>query len=424
MGKKLLLVGAMLASLTVALPGAFGKTAAPASTAGGEPGLTDRIITIGGTFPLSGPASRYATIPAGMRAYFSYINASRGRPDRRRGVYGRQIQFKFVDDQYNPAQTVQSTRQLVEQDRVFATVGALGTEQQQAVRQYMNQRKVPQLLVSTGASTWGRDYKSSPYTFGWQPDYVSEGRLYGQHIRATRPNAKIGILFQNDDYGKDYIEGLEQGLGDRKDQIIQRQGVEVTAADSRSQVAQLRQAGVDTWAVFVTPTLTIGALLVADALNWRPQIYLNSVSAVDSFMTVVTQRGGADAAEGLISTQYTKDPANPKWVNDAGMQLFKRLMAKYYPSGNINDGLALYGMAKAHTFVQILQGAGAKPTRASVLRSAARLNTTNNPFLLPGVRVRSTETDRFLISQQTLTRFTGGIFQEFGRLTEGRPNGT
>ncbi|MBA3329906.1 MAG: ABC transporter substrate-binding protein [Actinobacteria bacterium] len=421
MSKKLLLAAVVaLTSLTVALPGAFGKTAAGTTTAA-DPGLTARTITLGGTFPLSGPVSRYAPIAFGMKAYFSYINARRGN-DGKRGVYGRQIIWKFVDDQYNPAQTVQLTRQLVEQDRVFATVGALGTEHQQAVQSYLNQRKVPQLLVSTGAATWGRDYQKNPYSVGWQPDYISEGRLYGQHIVQTKPDAKIGILFQNDDYGRDYIEGLEAGLGARRSQIIERQGVESTSTDVRAQLARLRASGADTFAIFVTPTLAIGALVVADALNWRPQIYLNSVSATDSFIGVATARGGNDATDGVISATYLKDPANPKWANDAGMKQFKRLQAKYYPQGNPNDQLILYGMAKAQTTVQILLLAGKNPTRASVLRAAQRLNFVN-PFLLPGVRVKTSATDRFLISQQTLLRHQNGTWNEFGNLIEGRPGG-
>ncbi|MBA2474868.1 MAG: ABC transporter substrate-binding protein [Actinobacteria bacterium] len=421
MRKKFVLIGLVaVTSLTVALPGAFGKTAAGTTTAA-DPGITSRTITIGGTFPLSGPVSRYAPIAFGMKAYFSYINARRGT-DGKRGVYGRQIVFKFLDDQYNPAQTVQATRQLVEQDRVFALFGGLGTEQQQSVRSFLNQRKVPQLLVSTGAATWGRDYKQYPYTYGWQPDYVSEGRLYGRHIVENSPNAKIGILYQNDDYGKDYIEGLEAGLGARKSQIIERQGVEPTSTDTRSQIARLRASGADTFAIFVTPSLAIGALIVADALNFRPQIYLNSVSATDTFMTIATQRGGADATDGVISATYLKDPASPKWAGDAGMQQFKRLQAKYYPQGNPNDQLILYGMAKAHTTVQILLLAGKNPTRASVLSAAQRLDFAN-PFLLPGVKVKTSKTDRFLISQQRLLRYQSGTWNEFGPLVEGRPGG-
>jgi branched-chain amino acid transport system substrate-binding protein len=420
LSKKLLLAGLLVAaSLTVALPGAFAKPAEQAANA--QEGITSKTITLGGTFPLSGPVSRYAPIAFGMKAYFSYVNARRGK-DGKRGVYGRQIIWKFLDDQYNPAQTVQMTRQLVEQDKVFATVGALGTEQQQAVRAYMNQRKVPQLLVSTGASTWGRDYRQFPHTVGWQPDYISEGRLFGQHIVQTRPNARIGILFQNDDYGKDYIEGLELGLGNRKSQIIERQGVEATAANATSQIVRLRASGADTFVVLVTPTLTIGALIAADTLNWRPQIYLNSVSAVDTFMGVITSRAGADAAEGVISAIYLKDPSNAKWANDAGMKQFKSLMAKYYPQGNANDQLALYGMAKAQTMTQILLLAGKNPTRQSVLNATTRLNFTN-PFALPGVKVKTSKTDRFLISQQRLSRYTNGTFQEFGALVEGRPGG-
>src|SRR5712691_6274283 len=204
----LLIVGAATA---FGLSGAF---ATPAST----PGVTKTTVTIGGTFPLSGPASAYATIPQGMAAYFKYVNARKGK-DGKRGVYGRQINFKIVDDGYNPANTVQLTRQLVEQDGVFALVGGLGTEPQTAVRDYLNQAKVPQLFVSTGATTWGRDYKKFPWTIGWQPDYQAEGKAYAQYINSHDKNAKIAILFQNDDYGKDYLTGFKAGLK-TKSQIV------------------------------------------------------------------------------------------------------------------------------------------------------------------------------------------------------------
>jgi branched-chain amino acid transport system substrate-binding protein len=231
------------------------------------PGLTKGTITLGGTFPLSGPASSYAPIPAGMKAYFSYINSRRAK-DGRRGVNGRQIVFKYLDDGYNPANTVQLTRQLVEQDHVFALVGGLGTEPTQAARTYANQMGVPQLFVSTGATEFGTKGNEYPWTIGWQPDYEAEGQVYGKYIVANMPNVKIGIIYQNDDYGKDYIRGLEAGLGAKKSLIVSKQGYEVTATSVASQVAAIKATGADTFVILATPGKTVQTYATAARLSY------------------------------------------------------------------------------------------------------------------------------------------------------------
>src|SRR6266508_378093 len=417
MRRALLALGVLAIASAVVLPGAFGGASA-------TPGVSARSVTIGGTFPLSGPASSYAPIPVGMKAYFSYVNATRG-PDGRRGVNGRQIVFKVYDDGYNPANTVQRTRQLVEQDKVFALVGGLGTEPQEAVTAYLNQQKVPQVYVSTGATEWGAKHAEHPYTIGWQPDYQSEAAIYGRYIVRNLPNAKVGIIYQNDSYGKDYIAGLEGGLGAKKSQIVLTQGFEITDTSVTNQVLALRRAGVDTLMIFATPGKTIVTYITMAKIGWKPDnIFLNSVSATDAFMTAAVANAGAAEVNGSISVYYTKDPANPTWNNDAGMKLYKSIMAKYAPAGvKVTDGLYIYGVAKAYTFVQALKAAGANPTRASLMKAVLNMKAKTNPFLLPGVVTSTSSRDYFPISQQQLQRFNNGRWTLFGQLTDSRPKG-
>jgi branched-chain amino acid transport system substrate-binding protein len=418
MRTRLYLVSAAIAVALLAIPTALARPTQDAARSA-DPGITSKTITLGGTFPLSGAASSYAPIPFGMRAYFSYVNARRGQ-DGKRGVNGRQIIWKFYDDAYNPAQGVQLQRQLVEQDKVFAIVGTLGTEVNIPVREYLNQAKVPHLYVSTGASTFGTESARYPWTIGWQPDYQAEGAIYGRQIRASEPNAKIAILYQNDDYGLDYINGLTNGLGPRASQIVARQGFEVTAASVASQLAALKASGADTLMIFATPAKTIQAYAILARLTWKPIIYVNSVSATDAFMTLAIANAGAQYVNGSISTAYAKDPANPAWDNDASIKLYKQIMAKYLPDRKATDGLYLYGVAKAYTMVQTLYAAGKNPTRASLMRAARNLNFKTNPFLLPGVVTKTSGNDQFPLSHMTLQRFTDGKWQPFGKLINGR----
>lgn len=408
MKKRFLVVAAVAtAALTAAIPGAFAKPAA-------VPGVTAKNVVVGTTMPLSGPASLYAPIATGMRVYFSHINARRAAGDKKRGVYGRQIVLKVYDDQYNPALTVQQTRRLVEQDRVFAVLGGLGTEQQLAVRQYMNQRRVPQVYVSTGATTWGRDYRRFPWTIGWQPDYLSEGIAYGRYVRQTTPNARVAVLYQNDDYGKDYLDGFIKGAGARF--IVARESYEVGAATVSSQVVRLRASGADTFLILAIPTPTIQALVTAYRLGWRPNLIVNSVSATDTFLSIAqASAGSAAAVNGIVTTAYLKDPASPAYANDAQIRFYKRLMARYAPGANVNNGLYYYGMAKAADFVQALYRAGRNPTRASLMRAVANL-TYRSPWVLPRANITTTPRNAFPIKHQRLTRFNNGSFTEFGAL--------
>jgi branched-chain amino acid transport system substrate-binding protein len=417
MRRALLALGVTAVAAAILITGASGGSSV-------TPGVTAKLVTIGGTFPLSGPASSYAPIPAGMKAYFSYVNASRG-PDHKRGVGGRQILFKYLDDGYNPANTVQQTKQLVEQDHVFALVGGLGTEPQEAVVAYANQQKVPQIYVSTGATEWGAKHAEHPYTIGWQPDYQAESALYGRYIASNLPNAKVGIIYQNDSYGRDYIAGLEAGLGKaHKNQIVATRGFEVTDTSVLNQVIDLQKAGVDTMMIFGTPTPTIRTYATMKAIGWKPaNIFVNSVSGTSTFLGIASSSAGAAEVNGSISTYYQKDTGNAAWDNDAGMKLYRQLMAKYLPNADAKNGLYLYGMAKAYTFVQALRAAGTNLTRASLMTAVLNMNDKTNPFLLPGVVTKTGKNDYFPVSQQTLQIWNDGKFTPSGGLIDTRPKG-
>ncbi len=402
--------------IVLALVATLGVTA-PAATA--ETGITAKTVTIGGTFPLTGAASGYAPIPVAMKAYFSYVNARRG-PDGRRGVNGRQIAFTIYDDGYNPAQTVQLTRKLVEQDKVFAVVGSLGTEHNLAIRPYLNQKKVPQMLNATGASFWGADWKKYPWTTGWQPSYELEGMFYGQAIARNSPNAKIAVLYQNDDYGADYLRGLEKGLGAKSSNIVGKEAYEVTAADPRSQIAKLRATGATVFVILATPKFTILSYPIARALGWNPAvIYANSVSATDTFLTTAQKAGGGALVNNTFTVQYAKDPASPAWANDVGMKLYRKVMSTYYPKGSEPavqaNALNLYGVAVAHAFVQLLEKAGKNPTRQGLIDAFRHWNDAN-PFLLPGNRQKTSSTNQFPIRCVKIVKFTDGTFRPVSAL--------
>ena len=416
MKKLVLVLAALLAVGLAAVPGAVARPDGAAA----DPGLTSRSITIGTTLPLSGGTpSIYARIGTGMRAYFSYINARRAR-DGKRGVYGRQIVLKVYDDQYQEAQTVQQTRRAVEQDRVFAMLGGLGTENQQAVRAYMNQRRVPQLYVSTGLSEFGRLYRQNPWSIGWQPDYIQEGILLGRYLRQNLPNARVAVLRQNDDYGREFLQGFQNSAGAGRVVATETYPRGGGAAAVTGPTARLRASGADTLLLIALPAETITALVTAYRLGWRPNKLVNSVGATDTWMTAArTAAGSADAVNGVVTTAYLKDVTSPTYANDPQVLLYKRLMAKYAPGQPATDGLFFYGMAKADTFIQALYRAGRNPTRASVMRAAANLKW-KSPWLLPGSQLTTSPTSAFPIRYQKLARYDNGAFTEFGPLVKTR----
>ena len=403
---KLLL--ACAAAALVSIPAASARPAAGTTTSA-DPGITAKTILLGGTSPLSGPASAYASVARGADAYFKYVNA-------RGGVNGRTIQYKYVDDAYNPAQTVQATRQLVEQDKVFAIFNSLGTEQNVATRDYLNQVKVPQLFVASGATTFGRDFKQYPYTIGLQPSYQAEGWIYGKYLARTRPTSKIAVLFQNDDYGKDLLNGLKKGIARSKVRVIAAQGFEVTATDVQSQIAKLKASGANTLALFATPKFAIQGYVYANRLGWRPLIINNAVSSASNIMTLASEGGTNKAVENSLSIVFLKDPTDAKWRTDAGIKLYRSVLARYARGANAKDVYHVYGMAAAYETVKVLKAAGRTPTRAAVVAQMRQLSDASNPFLLPGITIKTSATERFPIEQALLQRYTKGSWKSFGGL--------
>jgi len=351
MRKLALALPLLAAALAVGLTSAWGRTAA-------DPGVTSTSILLGGTTPLSGLASGYASVARGAEAYFKYVNA-------KGGVNGRTITFTYLDDAYNPAQTVQATRQLVEQDKIFADYDSLGTDTNLAIRDYLNQRGVPQLFVATGARTFGADYKRYPGTIGFQPTYAAEGYIYGRYLRATRPKAKIAVLYQNDDYGKELLGGLRIGLGPVGKAIVATQGYEPTATDVSSQVSSLKGSGATTLMIFATPAATIQTYVSVNKLGWKPQIFVNAVSSASQLMKISAASSSNAAVEGSLSIVFLKDPTSPKWKNDPAMKLYRSILAKYGSGGDPNDVFNVYAMASAWTMVDALKRAGKNLTRAA-----------------------------------------------------------
>jgi branched-chain amino acid transport system substrate-binding protein len=413
-----LLAATVVAIVVVSVPAALAATGSTGSAVA-TPGVSKTTITIGGTFPLTGPASLYGPIPKGMDAYFKFINNRKG-PDGKKGVYGRKINWKYYDDVYNPAQTVQLTNQLLLQDKVFAIVGSLGTEHNQAIRPILNQRKVPQILVSTGASFWGLQYRDFPWTIGWQPDYIAEGIAYGKWISANHPTAKIAIFYQNDDYGKDYLKGVKIGLGARRTLIVSEQSYEITDASYASQLTRQKASGADTWVLLTTPTPTVRAIATAKALNWKPDtLVINSVSNVDSVMTAAAARAGADFVAGAVSSGYLKNPTNPSYARDPAVRQYRSIMARYGGGADANNTFHYYGVAKGYDVVKLLYLAGKNPTRASLIAATQKMNWVN-PYTIKGIKIKTGKADRFPISQMKLIRFQNGSWTEFGGLIKGR----
>jgi branched-chain amino acid transport system substrate-binding protein len=404
MGGRLLLVSAALV-LAVGIPSAFAGSAA-------DPGVTSTTILVGGTTPLSGSAQAFAAVAKGANAYFKYVNA-------RGGVFKRKINYKFVDDAYNPAETVRQTRQLVQEDKVFAIFNSLGTEHNLAIRPYLNEVEVPQLFAATGATTMGRDYSQFPWTIAYQPTYIAEGAMYAAYIRRTMPNRKIAILFQDDDYGKDLINGLRRGLGTRASRIVAREGHAATDDNVESQVAKLKSSGATVLMLFTTPKFTIQAFQYVNKLGWKPKIFVNAVSSASNIMTVSSSRGSNKRVEGAISIVFLKDPNDPKWARDPGVKLYRQIMRRY-GSGNPKDVYNVYGMSVAYTFVDALRHAGRNPTRRSVMNAVLRLNERSNPFVLPGMVVRTGGSDHYPLDQARLQRWSKGKWVSFGGLLKAR----
>ena len=396
-----------LVLLALSLTGAIATGATAASNA--DPGVTAKTILLGGTSPLSGPASAYASVARGANAYFKYVNA-------RGGVNGRTISYKIVDDAYNPSQTVTATKQLVEQDKVFAIFNSLGTEQNEAIRPYLNQARVPQLFVASGATTFGRDFKQYPWTIGFQPSYRAEGWIYGKYLARAKPAAKVAVLFQNDAYGKDLLGGLKQGITRSSVKIVAAEPFEVTVPDVQSQVAKLKASGANTLALFATPRHAIQGYVFANRLGWRPLVINNAVSSASNIMTLASEGGTNKAVENTISIVFLKDPIDVKWRDDAAIKLYRSIMAKHARGANVKDVYHVYGMAVAYETVKVLKAAGKNLTRRGLAAQMTKLSDASNPFLLPGIAIKTSAAERFPIEQALLQRWSKGTWKSFGGL--------
>lgn len=381
--------------------GSTAATSGPAARTASDVGITADQILLGGTIALSGPAAAYGTIAKASDAYFQYVNANGG-------VNGRKIKYDYRDDGYNPAQTVPITKELVEGSApVFAMFGGLGTQAQVSVEPYLNAKKVPQVFVATGATQFSAEVKKYPYTFGWQPTYRGEAYIYAEALLKASTPPKVAVIYQNDDYGIDYLNGLKIGLGSKASSIIVKVvSNEVGAPDVKSQIATLKASGADTLMIFETPSPAIKSLATAAAFGWHPTIYLNSVAAPVPYVGAAQKAtGSAATVDGLTTVNYVKDALDPANANDAGVTLFKDVMSKYYPDGKTTDSFNMYGMAVAFTMVDVLKHAGDNPTRQTLLDSLNNFSESDNPFLAKGVKAHNTPTDHYTITQEALYKY-------------------
>jgi branched-chain amino acid transport system substrate-binding protein len=374
-----------------------------------DPGVTDKEITIGQTNPYTGPLSSYSTQGRVQAAFYTMIN-------EQGGVNGRKIKFISLDDGYSPPKTVEQTRRLVEEDQVVAIVGSMGTPTNTAIVRYMNAKKVPHILLATGASKWGNP-KDNPWTMGWYPTYKTEGVIYGKYILKNIKDAKIGVLYQNDDYGKDFLNGLKQGLGDQADKLIVKEVTyEVSDPTVDSQVVTLLGAGANVFFSATTNKAAAQAIRKTDDIGWRPTQFL--VNNAASIATVLTP-AGLDKSIGIISTAYMKDPADPQFADDAGIKWYRGFMQKYYPDGDINDPQNEIGISIAQTAIQILKQCGDQLTRDNIVKQAANLHNLELPLLLPGIKLNTAPDQYYPITQQQLIRFDGKSWIRFGDVLSG-----
>ena len=395
---KLVPIAALLAA-ALASPAAFAQKKY-------DPGASDTEIKIGNTNPYSGPASAYGTIGKTIGAYFKMVN-------EQGGVNKRKVTWITYDDGYSPPKTVEMVRKLVEQDEVLFVFQTLGTPSNTAIHQYMNMKKVPQLHVATGATKWD-DPKNFPWTMGWQPNYQTEGRIYAAYILKEKPNAKIAMLYQNDDYGKDYLKGMKDGLGAKAaTMIVKEASYEVTDPTVDSQMVQLQASGADTFFNITTPKFAAQAIRKAYDIGWKPLHFLNNVSA--SVGSVLTP-AGLEKSAGLISTQYIKDPVDQQWANDPAVLAWKSFMAKYYPDGDLKDASNIYGYTVASTLHQVLKQAGDNLTRENIMKQAASMNKFRVETMLPGISISTAQDDFAPIQSVQLIKFDGKEWKRFGEI--------
>jgi branched-chain amino acid transport system substrate-binding protein len=369
-----------------------------------DTGATDTEIKIGNIMPYSGPASSYGVIGKTEEAYFNKINAEGG-------INGRKINFISYDDGYSPPKTVEQARKLVESDEVLLIFNSLGTPPNSAIQKYMNQKKVPQLFVATGATKWN-DPKDFPWTMGWQPSYQSETQIYAKYILKNMPNAKIAVLYQNDDYGKDYLKGLKDGLGAKAaSMIVTEQSYETTQPTIDSEIVKLKSSGADVFVNLTIPKFAAQAIKKSAEIEWKPLQFLNSVS---SSIGATIKPAGFEAAQNIISSAYIKDPTDPQWKNDAGMKTFNAFLDKYYPEANRNDAFVVYGYTVAQTMVYVLQQCGDNLTRENIMKQAASIKGLELGGLLPGITIKTSATDFAPVEQLRLQKLQGETWHLFG----------
>jgi branched-chain amino acid transport system substrate-binding protein len=396
-----------LLALAVAVASAAG--ARPLAT----PGVTSNSIELGGSIPLSGEASAAGNVARGADYYFKYVNDHGG-------VLGRKISYKYLDDAYDPARAVQNAIRLVQQDQVFAMFNTLGTANNLAMRNFLNNGGVPQLFVAAGATAFGRDYKKYPWTIGYIPTYSEEGRIYGQYIVSKIKKPRIAVLYQDDDYGRDLLAGLQKGLGKRASAIVSKVGYDPTSSDVQGEVARLKASNANVFMVFAFGKFSLQAFNAVARLSWHPQIFVNDVSSASSLMAIVPQ----SAANGSISIVFGKDPAAPAWRRDKGIRLFQSILKQYgtdIGSRDLQDGYYTAGMATAYTLVDALKKAGKNLTRDGIMRAATHLNEKGNPFVLSGIVIHTTPTSRFPLTQVKLQRWSAKSWHPFGKLLSLKP---
>ncbi|HSY55385.1 MAG TPA: ABC transporter substrate-binding protein [Bradyrhizobium sp.] len=378
-----------------------------------DAGATDTEITIGNIMPYSGPASAYGVIGKTEAAYFKMINDAGG-------INGRKINFISYDDGYSPPKTVEQARKLVESDEVLFIFNPLGTPPNSAIQKYMNAKKVPQLFVATGATKWN-DAKNFPWTMGWQPSYQSEGRIYAKYILKEKPNSKIAVLYQNDDYGKDYLKGLKDGLGEKAaSMIVAEESFETSEPTIDNHIVKLKSTGADIFFDVATPKFAAQAIKKVAEVDWKVLHILNNVSAnVGS----VIKPAGYENAQGIISAAYLKDVTDPQWDNDPGMKQFLAFLAKDFPEANKIDGSVIVGYGVVQTMVQVLKQCGDDLTRENVMRQAANLKNFRTEVLLPGIAINTSPTSFAPISQLQLQVFKGERWVLFGDIISGEVGG-
>ena len=400
---------ALLVCVSAAVLIAAAAGARPLAT----PGVTSTEIKIGSSVPLSGEAAIAGNVARGADAYFKYVNA-------KGGIFGRKIKFIYLDDGYDPGRAVNNTIRLVQQEQVFAVFSSLGTSNNLAVRKLLNDSKVPQLYVSSGATTFGRDYKKYPWTIGYIPPYSEEGAIYGQYVLRKIKKPKIAVLYQDDDYGRDLFAGLRRGLGSRAKTLVASIGYDPTSTDVQPEVTQLKASKANVLMIFAFGKFSLEAFNAVSRLGWKPHIFVNDVSSASALMAIVPQ----NAANGSISIVFGKDPSAPIWKRDKGIRLFQSIL-KQYGSGigsrDLQDGYYTAGMATAYTLVDTLKKAGRDLTREGVMRVATHLTEKGNPFVLPGIVIHTTPTFRYPLSQVRLQRWSNRAWHPFGKLLSTKP---